>query len=105
MPRHQPAGRTAEASVGEQRDRTAEPFTNNRRGYAQHLTHSGTAFRSFVADYHNVACLDFLRRNRGHRIFFRFEDASWPAMLKSFVSTDLGHASLGRKISLENHKP
>src|SRR5450755_1955128 len=102
---HQPTSRAAESSVSEESNRTTEPLTHNRRSHSEHLAHPRTTLRPFVANHHNIACLDLLRGHRCHRVFFGFEHARRPAMLPSFVPADLGPTSFWGKITLENHQP
>ena len=46
VPDHQPARRAAEAPVGDERDRVAEPAADDRRGDREHLGHAGRARRA-----------------------------------------------------------
>ena len=101
---HQAASGAAEAAVGQQRYRSAQAFADNRRSHAQHLAHAGTALGPFVADDHHVAGLDALSGDRGHGIFFGFENARRAAMAQAFVPADLGDAAFGREIAAQNHQ-
>ena len=99
---HQAAGGAAEASVGQQGNRPAQSFADNRRRDAQHLAHPRAAFGPFVADHDHVAGLDAFLGDRGHRVFFGIENARWPAMAQAFVTADFRHASFGRKIAVQD---
>ena len=86
VPDHQPARRAAEAAVGHQRDRFAEPLTDDRRGDAEHLAHPGSALRPLVADHDDVAVDDLAPVDRVHRIFFAFEHARAALVQHAFVA-------------------
>ena len=88
MAGHQAVRRAGEAAVGEQCDRLAQAFADQRRGDAEHLAHARPADRPLVADDDHVARLDaallapprtrpprIRRRARGPRCSMR----SWPA--------------------------
>ena len=55
MTDHQAARGAREASVGDERDRLAQPGADDRRGHAQHLAHPRAARRALVADDEHVA--------------------------------------------------
>ena len=101
-PDHQAAGSAAEAAVGQKRYRSAEAFADNRSRHAQHLAHPGSAFGPFVADDDHVAGLDALSCDRGHGVFFGFENAGRAAMAQAFVAADLRDAAFGREIAVQN---
>jgi hypothetical protein len=50
VPRHEAAGRAAEAAVGEERHVLVEAGAHERCGDAEHLAHAGAAARALVAD-------------------------------------------------------
>ena len=52
------SGSAGEASICDERNVSVKTLTNDRRSRSQHLRHSGTALRTFVANYYNIACLD-----------------------------------------------
>src|SRR5207245_9095494 len=70
---HETARGTAEAAIGQQRDRLAQPLAYDGRRDAQHLAHTRSAAGPFVADDHHVACVDLATGHGGHGGFFAVE--------------------------------
>ncbi len=96
--------RAAEAAVGQQGHRLTHPLAHDRTRHAQHLAHARAAFRALVANDDHVSRPYLLAGDRSHCIFFGFKHPRRPAMLQPFMAADLGHASLGREIALEDHQ-
>src|SRR5688572_25598882 len=46
------------SAVSDQADGIAESEADDRGCWGKHLAHSGTAFRAFVTDNYDIACLD-----------------------------------------------
>src|ERR1700682_2724907 len=105
MARHQPVRRARKTSVRHQRHRIAKSFSHQRRSDAEHLRHPRCAARTLVTNHHHVARFDLPLRYRTKRILFRVENARGSAMLHQLVPCHFDHASLGRKVALEDHEP
>src|SRR5262245_63405183 len=86
MADHQPARRAAESPVGHQRNALAQAFADDGRRHAQHLAHSGAAFRAFVAYHHDVAVFDLFVRDGFHSVFLAFEDSRGAAVVSTLVT-------------------
>ena len=69
------SGSAGEASICDERNVSVKTLTNDRRSRSQHLRHSGTALRTFVANYYNVACLDVAAEDSVTRSLFAVEYA------------------------------
>ena len=76
---------------------SAKPRAHDRAGHAQHLAHSGTAFRPFVANHHHIAGLDVAVGDGVHGVFFAFENARRAAMAFPLDPGHLDHAAFRRK--------
>ena len=94
----------AETAVGDKGNAVSKPHTHNCRGGVQHLTHTGSAFWTFVTNYHHVAGLYFSCVNGALSILFAIKDLG-----RSFVHQHfrkhrraLYHAASGRQISSEH---
>src|SRR5262249_45265968 len=101
---HETSRRTAEAAVGQERDRLAESRADDRGGDEEHLAHARAAARTLVADHDDVARPDAAAEDARHRILLAPEDAGRAAVLRALVARDLHDAAVGRERSLENHE-
>src|SRR5699024_9698494 len=79
-------GSAAETSVCDQGDGGAQSHAGNGGCGVQHLSHSRTAFRSFVTDHDHVAFHDLSAFDRRDGVFFTVEDSR-----RSFVYHHLLH--------------
>ncbi len=75
MPDAEPACRTRKTAIGDEGNLVPHALTIDRRRGGQHLTHTGAAFRAFVADHENLAFLVVTAFNRGKGIFFTIKAA------------------------------
>src|SRR5579875_3938685 len=91
---HQTVRSPAETTVGDERDVFAEPRTHDCAGDAEHLSHSRSALRPFVANHHDVSGTNLSVLDGLHRVFFAVEDAGRAAMVQPFVSRNLHDRSL-----------
>ena len=73
-----------------------KPRPHNRACDAQHLAHSRTSTRPFVANHQDVARADPRLHHRGHRGLFGIEHARRPALLRAIDAGDLDHAAFRR---------
>ena len=105
MARHQAARRAGEAPVRKQRHLLAKALPHQRRRDRQHLAHARTARGTLVADDHDVAGLDRLRRHRRHRRLLGLEDAGRPAVLAPLVARDLHDAAVRREVAAQDGQP
>ena len=96
---HQAVRGAAEAAVGDQRDRFAEPLADERAGHGEHFAHARTALRAFVADHHHVARLDLALLHGLEAGFFRIEHARGAAVKHSFVAGQASPRSLRERAS------
>ena len=71
--RHQAVGCTGEAAVGQQRDGIAQARADQRRGHAEHFAHARPAFRSLVANHHDVVVFDLARLHGCEGVFLAVE--------------------------------
>src|SRR5262245_55281476 len=102
---HQSARGAAESPVGHQRNALAQAFADDGRRHAQHLAHSGAAFRAFVAYHYDVAVFNLFASDGCHRVFFTFEDSRGSAVVKALVPRDLDDRAFGREIPFQDHEP
>src|SRR5262249_38045566 len=102
---HQPARGAAESPVGHQRHAIAQAFADDGRRHAQHLAHSGAAFRAFVAYHHDVTVFDLFARYGFHRVLFAFEDSHRASVVRALVPRDLDDRAFGREVPFQDHKP
>src|SRR5262249_19562358 len=102
---HQSARGATETPVGHQRHALAQATAFDGRRHAQHLAHSGAAFRAFVADHHDVAVFDLFARYGFHRVLLAFEDSRGAAMVRALVPRDLDDRAFGREVPFQDHKP
>src|SRR5690606_6076284 len=93
-----------EPAIREQRNAVAEAFADESSGDAEHLAHSRAALRSLVANDHDIAGVDLVRRDGGERIFFALEHAGRPAVQHALVTGDLEDTAFGRQVALENYQ-
>ena len=79
MAGHEAARRAAEATIGHERDRIAQPCADDGRGDAEHLAHARSAARPFVADDDHVAGDDLAcELTAAKAVFFAVEDPRRP---------------------------
>ena len=64
----------AEAAVGDQGDRFAQPRAHDVAGRTEHLLHARAALGAFVADDDDIARLDLAGQNAFARLFLAVED-------------------------------
>src|SRR5215468_5948525 len=102
---HQPARGATESPVGHQRHALAQAFADDGRRHAQHLAHSGAAFRAFVAYHYDVAVFDLFSRDGFHRVFLAFEDSRGAAVVRALVTGDFDDRAFGREVPFQDHKP
>src|SRR6202041_1452640 len=88
MASHQSVGGTAEATVGQQRNRGSEPLAHKSRGHPQHFAHTRSALGSFIADDHNIAGMNLLTGDGGHGVLFGFKNARRTTMLQPLMPAD-----------------
>ena len=69
------AGRTGETAVGDERNRGIQLHAGQRGGRVEHLAHTRTALRAFVADDNNVTRHDLAVVNGGNCVFLAVEHA------------------------------
>src|ERR1022692_4803787 len=77
-------------------------FADDGSGDAQHLAHTRTAPRAFVADDHHVAGLDPPAGDGAHGVLFAVEHARGAAVLDAFVAGELDDAAIRRERSAQN---
>src|SRR5580700_7116787 len=104
MASHQAVGGTAEATIGQQRNRGSETLAHKSRGHAQHFAHARSPLGAFIADDHDIAGMNLLAGDGGHGVFFGFKNARPTTMLQALMPADFGHATFRRKISLEDYQ-
>src|SRR5436309_5703965 len=104
VPDHQAASRAREPTVRDHRHGVAESFADDRRGHLQHLAHSRSAARTFVADHHRVSGLDLAADHRRKRILLAIEDTRGPAVRCRRVLGDLDHRTLRRERAAQDDK-
>ena len=102
VPDHQPARRAAEAAVGDERDRVAEPAADDRRGDRQHLGHAGRAGRPFAADDDDLAGLHDAVVDRSLALGLRLEDPRRPAVDGPLVAGELHDRAVRREVAAED---
>ena len=64
----------AETSVSDQCNFVTKPLPHNVTGGREHFLHTGSAFRSFVANNNNIAGFNFAAENSCACFFLRFKD-------------------------------
>ena len=101
---HEPVGRAAEATVGHERDRVAEPLADERGGDAEHLAHPRTAARAFVPDDDHVTRLHALLLHGREGRLLTVEDARGAGVLVAIVAGELHDAALGRERPAEDRE-
>src|SRR5258708_11717761 len=104
MPAHQSVGAAGEAAVGDKPNRITQTRSYNRRGRREHLAHSGPALRPFVSNHQYIAVLYLAGEDRIESVFLAIEDARRARDLRVLDPGNLGDASLGREIALENRQ-
>ena len=101
---HEAVRRAAEAAVGDEGHRAAEPLPDEGGGHAEHLGHAGGALRPLVADDDDVAGLDPLRLHRLERRGLAVEDAGRARVREPLVPDQLRHAPLGGERAAEDRE-
>ncbi len=96
----------AETSVGDQCDFFAQTASHDITGRSKHFLHTGTAFRSFVADHHHITGFDFSGENAFSGFFLAFEDHSRTGMFEHFRrhAGSFDHAAVFRDIAEQNRQ-
>ena len=74
-------------------------------GHGEHLPHAGPSFGPLVADYQDIARLDFVRLDGLEAVFFTIKHASGTAMEFSFLSRDFHDAPFWSQVSPQDHQP
>ena len=101
-PTIKPARCAAEAAVGDEDDRFAEPAPDDRRGDRQHLGHPRCAGRALVADDDDVARLNRAAVDRRLARLLRVEGARRPTVDRVLVARELDDRALGSEVPEEH---
>src|ERR1700733_98079 len=104
VPGHHSVRRAAEAAVGDESDRVAEPPPDDGSRDPEHLAHAWPAARPLVADDDDVSRLDLARLYCRERSLFAVEDPRRTDVLIAAVSRELEHASFGGERSMQYGK-
>src|SRR5206468_1332588 len=99
---HEAVARAREAAVGHQRNGGAEAGALQRAGDVEHLAQSRPASRAFVPDDDEVARLDLPGLDGQERILLAVEHSGAAAEGVIAVAGELGHATIGREVALED---
>src|SRR5262249_18354463 len=91
-----------EAAIGHQTDLVPKTFAVQRTGNCEHLAHTRTATRAFVADDNHIAGLDLAFEDRLHCVFFALEYTRWSFEPKVPHTRDFHNAALGSEITFQN---
>src|SRR5690606_33082144 len=99
-----PAGK---AAVSQQRRTGSQTHRFEIRGGIQHLLHARAAFGAFVANDHNVPCLDFAAKNAFDGGVLALVDFCRTGEGQdAFVDTGgLDNTAIGRKIAVQHSQP
>ncbi len=101
---HEPAGRSAEATVGDERHALAEAATGDRGRDREQLRHSRPAGRALSAHDDDVARRDPAVLDGASALGLRVEDPRGPAMERPLVARELHDGSPGREIPPQDAK-
>src|SRR5438067_2051428 len=102
MADHQAMGRTGEAAVGDECNRIAQAFADERAGHAEHLAHPGTTDRTLVANHYDVAGLDLPGAHRFKRSLLAVEDARGATVKQSLMTCEFYSTAFGRQVATED---
>src|SRR5271166_286655 len=102
MTGHQSVGGSGKTAVGEQRHGAAQTGPDQRRRDREHLAHTRSATRTFVADHQHIASLDSTLLHSGKRFLFAVENARWPAVMKKLVAREFDDTSFGGEIAFQD---
>ena len=105
-PMLRPRRAAAEAAVGDERARLAEPFALEERRRVQHLLHAGAAARALVDDHDDVAGLDLVGQDRVAGGVLRVEDARAALELPDRLvdARRLHDAAVARDVAVEHRE-
>src|SRR5713101_7526247 len=104
MPAHQSVRAAGEAAVGDKPNRITQTRSYNRRGRREHLAHSGPALWPLVSNHQYIALFYLAGKDSIESVFLSIEDARRARDLRVLDAGNLGDASLGREIALENRQ-
>ena len=102
MANHRAVGRAGESSVGQQQNVVSQVGAHDGAGDCQHLLHTGASSGAFVADYHNVAGIDLVARDRLETGAFSVIDLCRAFVCQVLGSGDLHHGSFRGQIASED---
>src|SRR5260370_14703241 len=104
MPAHQSVRAAGEAAVGDKSNRITQTRSYNRRGRREHLAHSRPALWPLVSNHQYIALFYLAGEDSIESVFLTIEDARRARDLRVLDPGNLGNASLGREIALENRQ-
>src|SRR5690349_19577761 len=87
------------STVSDESNRVTQPGADYRGSRRQHFSHSGSAFRSFVANDDNVSRFDFAGQNRFQAKLLRIKNARRPGNALLLDTTDFRDRALGREVA------
>ena len=102
MPDDEPAGRTREPSVGDQRGLAAEARAHERTRRAQHLGHARRALGAHVPEDDDGALGDLARRERGVEVVKAVEDLGPALEAVALLAGQLRDGAVGREVAAED---
>src|SRR5262249_56386312 len=94
-----------DGAMGQEGDGRAEAGALERARDVQHLAHARPASRAFVPDHDEIARLDLSGFDGAERVLFAVEHAGPAAEDLVAVTGELGHATIGRQVALEDREP
>src|SRR5690606_37552587 len=107
MTDYEPRRPAGKAAVSQQRRTGSQTHRFEIRGGIQHLLHARAAFGAFVANDHNVPCLDFAAKNAFDGGVLALVDFCRTGEGQdAFVDTGgLDNTAIGRKIAVQHSQP
>src|ERR1700679_3987789 len=97
----EPAGRTGEPAVGDQRDLAAHALPGQRRRGREHFPHARAATWPLIADHEDLALLVGPLLDRLEGILFTIEAAGRTGKFQIRHARDLHDRALRREIALQ----
>ena len=104
MANHEAVCATGETAIGDERHVVAEAGAHDGGSRAEHLSHTGTAARAFVADDDDVAFLDVTGEDGPHGFFLGVKWARSASEDQSLLASDFGHGALGSEVAVKDHE-
>ena len=104
MSNHEAVTAAGEASIGNQCDFVGEAAANDRTGWAEHLTHAGSALGALITNDDDIPCPHLAAEYCGSRALLAIKHPRPAREGESLFARDLGNCTFGCHISIKNNQ-